>query len=391
MEIPSESLRFSLIDDVYTLGEEWDELVHENIFFQSSFLSIIQDSPLDSIRQYYVKVYSGSALLGIVVLQVKHFQLKESLRQHKKTSNVFKKIGRWIKYQLSGLVDYKIMVVGNLLLTGNYGFYFKGNLIPENEKQVIDKAVDFALAFFKKRKIKISGILLKDYNEALRLKPQSPIGNKYIEFKVQPGMHMDIRPNWKNMEAYMSDMKSKYRVRIKSALKAIEPIDKKILTLEEIQNLESTLHQLYTNVSEGARFNMFHLKPDYFYQLKSKLRDKVEIVGYFLEDKLVGFYSAIENNGHLDAHFLGYDPAYNRSLKLYLNMLIGLVSFAIEKQMACIQMSRTAMAIKSSVGAIPTEYYLYLNARGRIKNKLAARFLAYFIPEDPWEARHPFK
>ena len=132
MEIPTESLSFTLVDDVYALGEEWDLLVKDNVFLKHPFLSIIQDSPLESIKQHYIKVYHGNTLKGVIVLQLKHFQLKESLRKEKKASNIFQKVAQWIKFQLSGFVDYRIMVVGNLLLTGNYGYHLDDS-IPKAE------------------------------------------------------------------------------------------------------------------------------------------------------------------------------------------------------------------------------------------------------------------
>lgn len=380
-------MTFDLIDDVYQLPPEWAQLTQDHIFLSPGFLSIIQDSPLESIQQHYLTFVENGTLRGVAVLQIKHFELNKSLRSAEEAPGLANRV----KNMFAGMVNYRILVVGNLLLTGNYGYYFAEDIPIQQQKQWLDEGVAYALQELKKRKLKVSGTILKDYAEDLRRKHYFPQEKTYTEFSVQPGMHLELRPHWDSLESYMADMKSKYRVRVRKALKTIEPIDKRILSLEEIKSLEQDIFRLYRYVCDGAGFNMFLLPPDYFYKLKQKLGAEVEIVGYFLDGKLLGFYSAINNGGHLDAHFLGYDPAYNKEYKLYFNMLLGLISYGIDRNLHCIQMSRTAMEIKSTVGAVATDYFLYLHADNGVINRFTDRLLQYFIPKDEWQPRQPFK
>ena len=374
------------------LPDSWDILAGNRVFFSRGFLKTLATDPPPSIRQHYLTFKRKDALVGIAIIQIKHFKLQDALRaEEKEVKGSRAKIAAYIKEFLSGFVDFRIMVVGNLLLTGNYGKLWDDSIDLEEQRRLLDLGITKAIATLKKDRQKIHGVLLKDYPEPLRMKRNQKHLGGYTEFKVQPSMYLPIRPNWISMEAYHADMKSKYRLRIKNCLKKIGVVDKRIMSIEEMKSLRTQMYLYYRSISDTAGFNMFVLSPDYFERLKENLGDQVDIVGYFINGQLIAFYSAIDNDGHLDAHFLGYDANYNQELKLYLNMLIGLTSFAIKKQMHSVQRSRTAMEIKSSVGAIPEPYYLYLKATNPLINRMLRKPLHYFLPEEEWEQRHPFK
>jgi hypothetical protein len=76
---------------------------------------------------------------------------------------------------------------------------------------------------------------------------------------------------------------------------------------------------------------------------------------------------------------------------LYLNMLYNMTKFGIENQFEKILFGRTALEIKSSIGAAPIlmSGFIYHN------NKFINRFIDKIFPklEPPlvWQQRHPFK
>ena len=117
----------------------------------------------------------------------------------------------------------------------------------------------------------------------------------------------------------------------------------------------------------------------------------MELVGYFKEDKLVGYYTNIQSDGDLDAHFLGYDPECNRENQLYLNMLYDLVDDSIRLKCSNLIMSRTALEIKSSVGAVGHSMVLYIKSTNPILNLGVARAMNFFTPKEDWVPRSPFK
>jgi hypothetical protein len=53
----------------------------------------------------------------------------------------------------------------------------------------------------------------------------------------------------------------------------------------------------------------------------------------------------------MDTYFLGYDDSIQREKMLYLNMLYDMIAYSINKGFKEIIFARTALEIKSSVGA----------------------------------------
>ena len=115
------------------------------------------------------------------------------------------------------------------------------------------------------------------------------------------------------------------------------------------------------------------------------------LYGVFLENKLVGFFTFIKNGPLADAHFLGYDVSLNSKYQIYFNMLLKLLESAIEQKASHLNLSRTALEIKSSVGAEPFDMSVYLRHENSLINKFGKFILDRTVPKNEWQQRSPFK
>jgi hypothetical protein len=59
----------------------------------------------------------------------------------------------------------------------------------------------------------------------------------------------------------------------------------------------------------------------------------------------------------MNTYFLGYNESIQRNKMLYLNMLYDMIAYSINKNFKEIVFARTALEIKSSVGAKPQILY----------------------------------
>ena len=89
---------------------------------------------------------------------------------------------------------------------------------------------------------------------------------------------------------------------------------------------------LYQNVAENAPFNTFFLSENHFESMKENLSQNFRVFGYFLDEKLIGFYTLILNNKDVDTYFLGYDKELQKEKQIYLNMLLDMVEFGINER-----------------------------------------------------------
>ena len=204
-------------------------------------------------------------------------------------------------------------------------------------------------------------------------------------------MILDIRPDWNTFEDYLAACQSKYRVRAKRAFKKGKLLQKEEFNLEQIIHYESQMYDLYRSVAENSGFNLINLNSSYLVALKKELPEAFRCFAYFLEGELVAFYTTISNGEELEAHFLGFDKNLNRNLQVYLNILYDLVRIGIEGGNRRVVFARTAMEIKSSVGAEAIDMYCYVRHRNSITNKLIHPLFDYLKPkDDEWTPRHPF-
>ena len=65
--------------------------------------------------------------------------------------------------------------------------------------------------------------------------------------------------------------------------------------------------------------------------------------------------------------------------------------FGIENKFTRIVYARTAMEIKSSVGAKSKEMMVYIKHTNVILNAILKQLFKFMNPKQQWEERHPFK
>ncbi len=282
-----------------------------------------------------------------------------------------------------------LLISGNTFVTGEYGFYFS----PEFKNDAaLSKAVNDGIGkIIAQCDDKISGILVKDFYESDKTWGEGLKENDYLEFLVNPNMLLDIRPNWIKFEDYLGDMASKYRTRMKKAQKRAAPITIREMDAPELQQRLPELSALYDEVVDGADFKLAKLDIGYIVKLKNELGEKFGVLGFFKGEELVTFISYYLHERDLVAGYMGLKHAHNQEYDLYLNVLLKLAEKGIEKNVKQVIYGRTAMEIKSSVGAVPRPMYLYVKHRSPIVNFIIKRVVPFLLREPEWTLRSPFK
>ena len=196
-------------------------------------------------------------------------------------------------------------------------------------------------------------------------------------------MVLYFRDDWKNFEDYLAAMSSKYRVRVKRAFKKGVAIQRKVFDIQDIEDNLDRIYDLYSRIAEGSVFNLVKLNPKYFVALKAKLGADFTMIGYYIEGELTAFFTTIKNYHELEAHFLGYDEAFNREHQMYLNILYDIIKIGFDQKCRSVVFARTALEIKSSVGAEPHEMYWYLRHRNKVSNRFLSQIVDYLNPQNP--------
>lgn len=261
-------------------------------------------------------------------------------------------------------------------------------------------------------------VLLKDLYPTRHPATEALRAQGHYLLPVDPSMTMELPGEWASSDDYLAGLSSKYRVRYRRARGKLEGISRRRLSVEEVIRYQDRLYELYQEVSQGADFNAIELQPEYFPWLARACRsqDKLQSLlsvyqgdypdhgtgisgkevscfhGYYNEeDVLIGFTSAIPNGKVYHAHFLGLEDHYKHSHHLYHNMLFDLLEDAIEGGFSTLDYGRTALEIKSSVGAEATDFSVLVKARHGWLNRLIPIFTPAVYTAPAWTARNPFR
>jgi predicted N-acyltransferase len=382
----------TLHDSIYDIEESWSHLsAGKDIFLGVDFLKTVELCPPSGIKPYYGLVSEGENPVGLIYFQSKYVKLKENLRSKKvESSCTMERLTEPIKEAVIGAINFQTIVCGNMLLTGKYGFHFTGDLSRDQQFYIVSMALEKLQSHLSQRGVHAGLILIKDF-----FSEDMPESGEYhqgfTKFTVQPKMVLDLRPEWRNFDDYQHSLKSKYRVRARKALIKASDITKRVFTDQDLANHREKIHSLYKNVSDQADFNAFILHEKYFERLQANLGKHMKCTTYWRNGEMVAFYTSIKNMDVLDAHFLGYEPNENIDCQLYLNMLYDLIKEAIEMGVSKLDLSRTAIEIKSTIGAQPLDMYLYLKHTNAVLNKTVATVLSLINPTENYIIRNPFK
>lgn len=387
---------FAFFRTISSAGKDWAAVsgLTNDLFFQKDFLAAVEAAPPDGMRLGYLVFYKNQVPAGIAVCQIKHFAAAESLNEldnNPKEPCFFGGLAKWFKKGVANWAEADILICGNLLVTGAHGYWFNPSLFEKEEAvQLLRKGLQHAAAQLEQQGTKIAMMLIKD----ITLEDQSKIGQQFTcqqftEFEIQPNMVLDL--HYPDFDAYLNAMTTKYRTRAKRAFKKATAIEKRELTSAEIRHYQAQIYHLYKEVASNAGFNMVDLNEQYIPTLHERMQGQFQVFGYFLNGEMVSYYTILKNNEELEAHFLGYNKAFNHDYQLYLNMLYDIVDNAFRLGCHRVVFARTALEIKSSIGAVPEPLYCYLCHQNVIINRFAGTLLDYLKPVEEWQQRHPFK
>lgn len=265
----------------------------------------------------------------------------------------------------------RVLFCGNVFLSGEYGTFLKDG----EDKIETFKAIVKGVKQLSKTTKKLNTIFVKDFeNESLYITDHLK-SYDYAAMQVEPNMIIALKPEWHSFEDYKKALKSKYRIKANKADSKSELLKAQFFTEDDIKRHKNELQNLYQNTIDSADFNAQILNLETYIHLKKAFKEKFIVKGYFLEGKLVGFLSAMQNDRHLDAHFIGIDYANNKEFAIYPRILNDYVRLGIETKSDQINLGRTASEIKSTLGATPKTLTCYCKHKRHIPNQILKPFI----------------
>lgn len=380
-----ETTSFEIYTAISQLPSSWDEVAVDNAFLQKPYLTVLENSAPTNMTCFYIGIYENSALVGVGLAQYLNISKLESFGERDQCLKTYVR-----NFVFKNFASH-VLFLGNNMITGQNGFTFIKSVENKRISQMLVACATEIIQFFKEKQITIHIVSFKDFYQRCALEMREYGFAGMYEFNTQPNMILALMENWASNEDYVASFSKKYRDQYKRAHKKIEGVITKELTLEEIITQEERIYELYQHVAKNAPFNTFFLAKNHFSTFKKQCGQRFVLCGYYLNNQLVGFHTLLLNGTVLETYFLGYDEQVQKEKMLYLNMLYNMTRFGIEHQFKKIIFGRTALEIKSSIGAGPVFMTGFLYHTNTLINRFMPKIFPRLEPTIAWQQRHPFK
>ena len=353
----------------------------KNVYFSKSFLKAFERSNPQIEFKYITIADAEKKTIALAVVQVISLSVEGTLKNIKAASLIRKLLGLFFCNE-----HIKILFCGNVFLSGEHGIRCSDGVSKDEIMSQIGIALDAVAANTKP----LHAIFIKDFKEESLKNTRQFLKFGYSEINVEPNMIVQLDPKWKTFEDYKNILKSKYRVKANKADSSSSSLKSRLFTEHDFETYKEELQALYQNTIDNASFNAQVLNLNTYIHLRASFKDDFIVKAYFLEDKLVGFLTALVNKNTLDAHFIGLDYRLNKSHAIYPRILNDYVRLGIEKQVSSIDLGRTASEIKTTIGAIPLELSCYIKHKNPFLNSLIKPFFRR-IKIKEFKQHSPFK
>jgi len=358
------------------------ELLNGNNLPELSFayLSVLE-STMPGVGFRYVVVHENNRTLLFAYFQVftltsKNFNLKTDKRFVKGIINLF-----------LDLKKAKVLMAGNALRNETPCYCYDHSVInDELATEMIASAAEKIAA-----DEHMTAVLLKDI----------PFSKHSVEWLAQQDYHapmvdrsmtLAIAPEWETLAGYVSALTRKYKARASKILALRDNLCIEELDEDSVAQYQHQISKLFSNVADSQSFALTTLGEAHFTKMKALYGSDFEVFGFFIDKKLVAFYTAFVTEGAYELYYAGFDYQLNDEYQLYFNILFTGVERAIQLQKQQLKLGRTAFDSKASLGAKPVELSYFIKT-ANIPNAAVKWFVNYFssMEDSKWKLRDPLK
>ena len=376
---------FKIYSAISELPATWNQVAESNVFLQTPYLKVLEESAPTNMQCFYIGIFENNNLIGVALAQYLNVHKLESFGERDKC--VKTAIRNFVFKNFAS----HVLFLGNNMITGQNGYVFNKPMDFKHISGLLIQCSEAIIQYFKEKGIKIHIVSFKDFYQHCSDELKKYDFAKMHDFNIQPNMIFELHPDWKSEADYVAAFSKKYRDQYKRSHKKCEGVEVKELSHEDILLHEERIYELYHYVAKNAPFNTFFLSKNHFSTFKKQLQEDLRVCGYFLDNKLVGFHTILLNGETLETYFLGYDEHVQKEKMLYLNMLYNMTKFGIENGFKKIIFGRTALEIKSSIGAQPVLMSGFIYHTNKLINKHIDKIFKRLEPTVDWQQRHPFK
>jgi hypothetical protein len=359
----------------------WDELIYQSgkpsIYLDSKMMKSILSSNSRDLAAVVWK--QNGRMIGIALVEDAEAESIDLDKHIDSKRSWFSGISKML-HGSEGRFVFRVRVIGPVLGSGLHSDRWAEGISKTEQRRLLTESI------FKSKSNTGASLphvaMLKDvpiHYEGRR--KQLYLG--WIPLEFDPEMLLHLNPEWSTIEDYMQQLNTKSRTKIKRVLKVSSAFVVSEWSAQKLEEQADDLIDLYSEVFDRSGFRLGKLHAQELLQSKRFWGDDFIVLGYELDDELIGFQCAYRNQHEIEAFFVGFRPELVKSHAIYQRMLIEFTRMGIESGCTRVNMGRTALDVKSSIGALPQRLQCDVRFRNPIFHKIAERFTRGFDPASP--------
>ena len=332
------------------------------------------------------------ALVGIAVCEDSE-AVSQSVDDFLEGSRMFARAKAWLHRR--GGLRFGVRVIGSPLASGPHGARFASGV---DEWSCLEALLDLpAIADGLQTSVPTTQVV-KDkrssepWASGHRHAGRSMWQKGWVDLEFDPVMQVDLQAmdSW---DAYLAGMRAKARTKVKRIQTLSKDLAFRSLSKEEMTEKEELLHALYMKVYGRAGFRLGCLQQEDFALLKEEMGEGFQLWVATLEDEIIGFHCGMCDGQEVEAYFVGFEGSHNKSHALYQRMLLEFIQWGLREGCHRVNLGRTALDIKASLGAEPQRLVLHERMKNPLVHRLARWAARASAPKQPplkraWKEEH---
>ena len=286
-----------------------------------------------------------------------------------------------------GRFQFRVRVVGTVLGSGEHAQCWTPTISAEEARRLLTESV------FEPHRldgVRVPRVVMIKDQPILDAAPRQVQHRGWTPLEFDPEMLFHVDPAWNHFDDYMQGLKTKSRTKIKRILTLSADFELRTLSGDELAERCDELIALYQGVYERSGFRLGSLHAEELLTSKAEWGDDFVVTIYELEGVLKGFQCAYVGREETEAFFVGFDPELRKTHAVYQRMLVEFICLGIERRSKRVNMGRTALEIKSSVGALPRRLMCEVRFRNPLFHAVVNRYTQGYNPVAP-KLRQPWK
>jgi hypothetical protein len=213
--------------------------------------------------------------------------------------------------------------------------------------------------------------------------------SRWILVPSEPNCGMSIP--WPSFEAYLADLRSHYRYKIRKAAHrlAMDGVKTDVAPLGEAY--DATAHALYEQVLQRADVRLERLTEKFFRAFGSAFGDRALLIRFRRNGELVGWVATLQDGSVAYDLFHGIDYSGAGDSDLYFNQLAAAVRLAIRRRAAYLSLGQSTLTAKARFGAKAVPLWLALRHRSAVLNRTLVAGRRKLFPDTELPPRHVFR